>query len=136
MLFIDSNSSKRSKDENGFLIIKDNPIAKAGVFDYLLSEIESDVKEADDEIVRVCRTFDELKRVKDNFANKPIKFTHLWVGDENKQADGAIGLSLIIKKPFSSLLRLVKLLSIKSILIPFTLKSHYCPLKIVNYSKL
>lgn len=91
MIFIDSSLTKRSKDENGFLIIKDNPIAKAGVFDYLLSEIESDVKEADDEIVRVCRTFDELKRVKDNFANKPIKFTHLWVGNENKQADGAIG---------------------------------------------
>lgn len=91
MIFIDSSLTKRSKDENGFLIIKDNPIAKAGVFDYLLSEIESDVKEADDEIVRVCRTFDELKRVKDNFANKPIKFTHLWVGNESKQADGAIG---------------------------------------------
>ena len=45
MLFIDSSLSRRSKDENGFLIIKDNPIAKAGVFDYLLSEIESDVKD-------------------------------------------------------------------------------------------
>lgn len=104
MIFIDNTSSKRSKDENGFLIIKDNPIAKAGVFDYLLSEIESDVKEADDEIVRVCRTFDELKRVKDNFANKPIKFTHLWVGDENKQADGAIG-SIITADDASEMLK-------------------------------
>ena len=104
MLFIDSNSSKRSKDENGFLIIKDNPIAKAGVFDYLLSEIESDIKEADDEIVKVCRTFDELKKVKDNFANKPIKFTHLWVGDENKQADGAIG-SIITADDASEMLK-------------------------------
>lgn len=104
MLFIDSSLSRRSKDENGFLIIKDNPIAKAGVFDYLLSEIESDVKEADDEIVRVCRTFDELKRVKDNFANKPIKFTHLWVGDENKQADGAIG-SIITADDASEMLK-------------------------------
>ena len=86
------------------MIIKDNPIAKAGVFDYLLSEIESDVKEADDEIVRVCRTFDELKRVKDNFANKPIKFTHLWVGDENKQADGAIG-SIITADDASEMLK-------------------------------
>lgn len=104
MIFIDSSLTKRSKDENGFLIIKDNPIAKAGVFDYLLSEIESDVKEADDEIVRVCRTFDELKRVKDNFANKPIKFTHLWVGDENKQADGAIG-SIITADDASEMLK-------------------------------
>lgn len=104
MIFIDSSLTKRSKDENGFLIIKDNPIAKAGVFDYLLSEIESDIKEADDEIVRVCRTFDELKKVKDNFANKPIKFTHLWVGDENKQADGAIG-SIITADDASEMLK-------------------------------
>lgn len=104
MIFIDSSLTKRSKDENGFLIIKDNPIAKAGVFDYLLSEIESDVKEADDEIVRVCRTFDELKKVKDSFANKPIKFTHLWVGDENKQADGAIG-SIITADDASEMLK-------------------------------
>lgn len=104
MIFIDSSLTKRSKDENGFLIIKDNPIAKAGVFDYLLSEIESDVKEADDEIVKVCRTFDELKKVKDNFANKPIKFTHLWVGNENKQADGAIG-SIITTDDASEMLK-------------------------------
>ena len=104
MIFIDNSLSRRSKDENGFLIIKDNPIAKAGVFDYLLSEIESDVKEADDEIVKVCRTFDELKKVKDNFANKPIKFTHLWVGDENKQADGAIG-SIITTDDASEMLK-------------------------------
>ena len=70
----------------------------------MLSEIESDVKEADDEIVKVCRTFDELKKVKDNFANKPIKFTHLWVGDENKQADGAIG-SIITADDASEMLK-------------------------------
>ena len=35
----DANTSKREKDSNGFLIVKDNPIAKAGVFDYLLSEV-------------------------------------------------------------------------------------------------
>ena len=39
----DKATSKRSKDSNGFLIIKDNPIAKAGVFDYLLSELKSDI---------------------------------------------------------------------------------------------
>lgn len=94
MIFIDSTSSKRSKDENGFLIIKDNPIAKAGVFDYLLSEIKEGVSDSEDEIVKVYRPFDELAEIKDNFANKPIKFNHIWVDNESKTADGAIGSNI------------------------------------------
>lgn len=87
----DKATSKRSKDANGFLIIKDNPIAKAGVFDYLLSELKSDISDKDDRVVKVYRPFDELERIKDSFANKPIKMNHHWVGDETNTADGAIG---------------------------------------------
>lgn len=87
----DKATSKRSKDTNGFLIIKDNPIAKAGVFDYLLSELKSDINADDDRVVKVYRPFDELERIKDSFANKPIKMNHHWVGDETNTADGAIG---------------------------------------------
>ena len=87
----DKATSKRSKDANGFLIIKDNPIAKAGVFDYLLSELKSDINADDDRVVKVYRPFDELERIKDSFANKPIKMNHHWVGDETNTADGAIG---------------------------------------------
>lgn len=87
----DKATSKRSKDANGFLIIKDNPIAKAGVFDYLLSELKSDINADDDRVVKVYRPFDELERIKDSFANKPIKMNHHWVGDEANTADGAIG---------------------------------------------
>lgn len=87
----DKATSKRSKDTNGFLIIKDNPIAKAGVFDYLLSELKSDINTDDDRVVKVYRPFDELERIKDSFANKPIKMNHHWVGDETNTADGAIG---------------------------------------------
>lgn len=87
----DNATSKRSKDSNGFLIIKDNPIAKAGVFDYLLSELKSDISANDDRVVKVFRSFDELKRIKESFANKPIKMDHHWVGDETHTADGAIG---------------------------------------------
>lgn len=87
----DKATSKRSKDTNGFLIIKDNPIAKAGVFDYLLSELKSDINADDDRVVKVYRPFDELERIKDSFANKPIKMHHHWVGDEANTADGAIG---------------------------------------------
>lgn len=92
----DEKSSKRSKDSNGFLIIKDNPIAKAGVFDYLLSELKQDIEPKDDKVVKVYRPFSELIRVKDSFANKPIKMNHHWVGDECETADGAIGSNITI----------------------------------------
>ena len=92
----DEKTSKRSKDSNGFLIIKDNPIAKAGVFDYLLSELKQDIEPKDDKVVKVYRPFSELIRVKDSFANKPIKMFHHWVGDECETADGAIGSNITI----------------------------------------
>ena len=88
----DANTSKREKDANGFLIIRDNPIAKAGVFDYLLSEVFSQVEKGKDRIVRVCREFENLKANKDLFAGKPIKWEHYWVGKEGETqtGDGAI----------------------------------------------
>ena len=88
----DANTSKREKDSNGFLIVKDNPIAKAGVFDYLFSEVFSQVEKDKDRIVRVCREFENLKANKDSFKGKPIKWDHFWVGKEGKTqtADGAI----------------------------------------------
>ena len=88
----DANTSKREKDSNGFLIIRDNPIAKAGVFDYLLSEVFSQVEKDKDRIVRVCREFENLKANKDLFAGKPIKWEHYWVGKEGETqtGDGAI----------------------------------------------
>ena len=92
----DEKTSKRSKDSNGFLIIKDNPIAKAGVFDYLLSELKQDIEPKDDKVVKVYRPFSELIRVKDSFSNKPIKMYHHWVGDECETADGAIASNITI----------------------------------------
>ena len=92
----DEKTSKRSKDSNGFLIIKDNPIAKAGVFDYLLSELKQDIEPKDDKVVKVYRPFSELIRVKDSFSNKPIKMYHHWVGDECETVDGAIGSNITI----------------------------------------
>ena len=92
----DEKTSKRSKDANGFLIVKDNPIAKAGVFDYLLSELKQDIEPKDDKVVKVYRPFSELIRIKDSFSNKPIKMNHHWVGDECDTADGAIGSNITI----------------------------------------
>lgn len=94
----DKDLSKRTKDDNGYLIIKDNPIAKAGVFEYLLSELKEGVSENDDRVVKVYRPFDELVKIKDTFANKPIKFNHVWVGEEDKKADGAIGSIISVDK--------------------------------------
>ena len=90
----DAKTSKRSKDANGFLIIKDNPIAKAGVFDYLLSELKEGINPKDDKVVKVYRPFSELVRIKESFANKPIKMRHSWVGEESQTADGAIGSNI------------------------------------------
>lgn len=94
----DKDLSKRTKDDNGYLIIKDNPIAKAGVFEYLLSELKDGITEDDDRVVKVYRPFDELIKIKDTFANKPIKFNHVWVGEEDNQADGAIGSIISVDK--------------------------------------
>ena len=89
-ILLDSQKSKRSKDENGYLIVKDNPIAFSGVYDYLLSEV-SDQSDSD-EIVKVCREFDDLQTNKDLFKDKPIIWEHYWTGEqgENQRADGAI----------------------------------------------
>lgn len=88
-ILLDNQKTKRSKDNNGYLIVKDNPIALSGVFDYLLSE----VSETDsDEVVKVCREFDDLTKNKDLFKDKPIIWEHTWTGEqgENQRADGAI----------------------------------------------
>lgn len=89
---LDSKASAREKDANGFLIIRNNPIAKAGVFEYLESEILPDSKS--NKIVKVYRPFDRLESAKETFANKPIKFSHAWVGNTEPQADGAIGSNI------------------------------------------
>lgn len=93
-------TTHRSKDDNGFLIIKDNPIAKSGVFDYLGSEVNSQLPP--NEIVKVCRTFKDLEAKKDYFKGKPIKLTHKWVGKDGEanEADGAIIGEVRAQEPY------------------------------------
>lgn len=86
----DNSISKRSKDENGYLIVKDNPICIAGVFDYLLSEVEPNITQEQERVVKVFRPFEDIESKKDYFANKPIIYKHEWVGDEREDADGVI----------------------------------------------
>lgn len=100
MIFLDK-SSKRTKDENGFLTIKDNPIAVAGVFEYLHSEL---FENGEDRVVKVYRDFEDLKAVKDKFSKMPIVFNHKWVGDEANQVDGAISEDIRIDEKNLSLI--------------------------------
>ena len=100
MIFLDK-SSKRTKDENGFLTIKDNPIAVAGVFEYLHSEL---FENGEDRVVKVYRDFEDLKAVKDKFSKMPIMFNHKWVGDESNQVDGAISEDIRIDEKNLSLI--------------------------------
>lgn len=93
---LDSKATRREKDANGFLIIKDNPIAKAGVFEYLENEILPNSKS--DKLVKVYRPFEALESAKETFANKPIKYNHKWVGDTEPTADGAIGSNITADK--------------------------------------
>lgn len=97
--FLDIDTTHRLRDDNGYLIVKDNPIAKSGVFEYLLSEVMPNFnKTQNDCVVKVYRPFETLENAKDSFANKPIMFQHEWLGDEVKQADGAIGSNIILDK--------------------------------------
>lgn len=82
------SKTKRFKDSNGFLIVKENPIAKAGVFEYEMNEIDSNSNS--NSIVKVCRPFEELEKKKDLFIGAPIIFNHEWVGLNKNKVDGAV----------------------------------------------
>lgn len=94
----DATISKRHKDANGYLIINNNPIAKAGVFDYLESEVKIDGDT--NKIVKVYRPFENLQKIKNDFAKKPILYNHDWVGDGKNSVDGAIGDLITTNEPY------------------------------------
>ena len=100
---INDTASRRWKDDNGYLHIRDNVLAKAGVFPYRKCEVKSEFED-DDEIVYVCREFEDLERNKDLFANKPIVLTHQWVGkdgeNETNLVSGVIGNEIRAEFPY------------------------------------
>lgn len=96
----DGRISKRYKDDNGYLHIPNNQIAKAGVFDYLLKEVSDCPPDQADEIVRVCRSFDDLKANKDLFSKIPIVLGHHWVGEEQDKVAGVIGEVITAQEPY------------------------------------
>ena len=91
--------SNRYFDENGYLVIKDNKIAKAGVFDYLGREISDELQ--DREIYKVCRPWAELEKTAKDFEGMPVKLGHEWV-EPSKRAlrVGAISGEVRLEEPY------------------------------------
>lgn len=97
-IVLDSKSN-RYFDENGFLVIKDNKIAKAGVFDYLGREISDELQ--DREIYKVCRPWEELEKSAKDFEGMPVKFGHEWVQPEKRDIKiGAVSGEVKLEEPY------------------------------------
>lgn len=90
--------SHRRIDSNGYMVVKDNPIAKAGVFEYFGHEIGAEIP---DKIYKVYRPFDELVKIKDTFSGKPIILEHEWIEPDNLPAiRGAVGGEIRAEYPY------------------------------------
>lgn len=97
-IVLDSKSS-RYFDENGYLVVKDNKIAKAGVFDYLGREISDKLPAG--EIYKVYRPFDELVKTSKNFEGMPVKFGHEWVEPAKRDVKiGAVSGEVRLEEPY------------------------------------
>lgn len=93
--------SKRSVDSNGYWEIRDNPLTKAGVFDYLGSEIGAPDP---NRIYKVLRPAEEVEKAADSFRLMPFINDHEWLGlggtpPEKKGVLGAIGEQIRYKHP-------------------------------------
>ncbi|MFV7791256.1 DUF2213 domain-containing protein [Aliarcobacter lanthieri] len=97
--------SKREYDQNGYLTVKDNPITKTGVFEYLGSEIGlSPDDPLYNSIVKVYRSEDEIVKAIDSFKMKPFINEHTWLGKdgmpiEKKGVVGVTGENLYYEVP-------------------------------------
>ena len=97
-IVLDSKSN-RYFDENGFLVIKDNKIAKAGVFEYLGREISDSLTET--EIYKVYRPWEELEKSAKDFEGMPVKLGHEWVEPEKRDLKvGAISGEVRLEEPY------------------------------------
>ncbi|WP_340610872.1 DUF2213 domain-containing protein [Xenorhabdus bharatensis] len=96
--------SKRTYDLNGWLEVKDNPISKVGVFDYLGSEIGAPVA---DQIYKVLRPQEELENITtiNSFKLMPFVDEHEMLGREatpaeQKGIEGVIGENVYFDYPY------------------------------------
>ena len=97
-IVLDSKSN-RYFDENGYLVIKDNKIAKAGVFEYLGREISDSLPET--EVYKVYRPWEELEKSAKDFEGMPVKFGHEWVQPEKRDIKiGAVSGEVKLEEPY------------------------------------
>ncbi|MDE9552563.1 DUF2213 domain-containing protein [Xenorhabdus bovienii] len=96
--------SKRTYDLNGWLEVKDNPISKVGVFDYLGSEIGAPNP---GDLYRVYRPAEELESQAtiESFKLKPFIDEHEMLGKdgtpaEKKGIEGVIGENVYFDYPY------------------------------------
>ncbi|MDC9614896.1 DUF2213 domain-containing protein [Xenorhabdus khoisanae] len=96
--------SKRIYDLNGWLEVKDNPISKVGVFDYLGAEIGAPVA---DQIYKVLRPQEELENIAtiNSFKLMPFVDEHEMLGKEatpaeKKGIEGVIGERVYFDYPY------------------------------------
>ena len=89
-------TSKRKEDQEGWYEVKDNPISKTGVYDYLGSNISPDL--IPDKIYKVYRPESELSSEDtiESFRLKPWIIQHKMLGDEldpedDSEVSGVIG---------------------------------------------
>ncbi|MBO7714395.1 MAG: DUF2213 domain-containing protein [Methanobrevibacter sp.] len=103
--------SERHYDENGYLFVERSPILKAGVMEYLGSELLPEGRSTVDgvqidpqKIYRVNVSLNELKKAKDTFKLAPITDGHIWLGDDGADAknyqEGTVGENLYIEDGF------------------------------------
>lgn len=97
--------SMRSRDINGYLQIRDNPLSKVGIFDYLGSEIPG--APDPNRIYKVYRPAEELSRQEtiDSFKLMPFIDDHEILGDrgmpaERKGIQGTIGEQVYFDDPY------------------------------------
>jgi len=98
--------SNREYDPNGYLIVKDNPITKSGVFDYMGYEIGLTLEDPNyNKIVKVYRSDEEIQKAIDSFKLKPFVNEHSWLGKdglsvEQKGVLGTTGENPYFQSPY------------------------------------
>ena len=99
MKIVLDSKSNRYFDENGYLVIKDNKIAKAGVFEYLGREISDSLPET--EVYKVYRPWEELEKSAKDFEGMPVKFGHEWVEPSKRDVKiGAVSGEVKLEEPY------------------------------------
>lgn len=84
---LEKAGKSRSYDDNGFIVIKDNPISKVGVFPYLGRQISPELEP--DKIYKVYRPEEELSNPKtlESFRLLPWIDEHAMLGREGSSSD-------------------------------------------------